>query len=340
MFERFSIPSLQFFEEIIQPAFADIIPDGFPFQGLLNEFTIMDDVSSKRPIVDIRRQQNILQRRDASCDTIFKKVFGATTRQIATDALYAATSFCRNEFYQGCLTDWKNGDPVFADKIVPYFQGAVNTDIASNAYFGDVTRTTTGTEEWSTDVYDGVVKWIGTYSDAGVIPAAQTISIASDEDYEANPVDAFNLVKSLWSKQPVLMKAFAKLDKAFYVSQEIATGLEDYYLSVGLNAAGYNILMNGIPTLSYKGIPVLVEPIWTPIFTEINGGDPAYLAVLTLRGNFVFATDKNYGEGPDGHTAFVVWYDWNEDTWKYKIYMRAGTQIALPEFIVYAITDI
>lgn len=339
MFEQFSIPSLQFFESIIKPAFADLVPEGFPFHGLLNEFTIMPNVPSSRTIVDIKRTQNILQRRDKSCDIVYKKVFGATTRKITTDEIYGATKICKNEFYQGCLKDWRAGDPIFAEKILPYFQEAVNTDIASNAYFGDISRVTTGTEIWSTDIFDGVFKWISTYSTAGVIPAGQTISIDSDEDYFTTPADAFHLIESMYNKQPVLMKAFTPLQKAFYVSQEIAEGYVRYLTSVGLNAAGYSVIINGISVIAYQGIPILTETIWTPILTEINGGDPAYAAVLTVRGNFVFATDENYGEGPDDKTALMVWYDWNSLSWKYALFLKAGTQIALPEFIVYALTD-
>ena len=148
-FETFTIPSLQFFKAVIFPAFADLQPEGFPFRGTLNEFTLMDDVSSKRTIVDIRRTQNILKRRDGSCDLVYSKIAGASTRQISVDEVYGAVQICKNQFYQGCLTDWRNGDPLFGNKILPWFQSAVNVDIASNAYFGDVDRVPTANALWS-----------------------------------------------------------------------------------------------------------------------------------------------------------------------------------------------
>ncbi|SFW15902.1 hypothetical protein [Chitinophaga sancti] len=338
MFETFSIDSLAFFESIIQPAFADIVPAGFPFQGTLNEFSIMDNVVSKRPIIDIRRVQNILQRRDASCDINYKKVVGATTRQISVEEVYGATQFCRNEFYTGCLKDFRANDPLFGNKILPFFQGAVNVDIASNAYFGDVDRVVGVNAQWSTNIFDGIFKWIKKYITAGVIPAGQTISIADGTDYTANATAAYTLIKGLYDKQPVLMSAFADSQKAIYVSKDIAAGYEDYLISTGTTAQGYTLLTNGIEQLSYKGIPILVEQIWKPIISELKGS-LGHAAILTLRGNFVFATDKNYGEGEDGKTALEVWYEKKDMQWYYRLFLKAGTQMALPEFVVIALSS-
>lgn len=340
MFETFSIDSLAFHAAVIQPAFADIIPQGFPFTGTLNEFSLMDNVVSKKPIIDIRRNQNIMQRRDATCDIKYKKVFGATTRNISTEEVYGATQFCRNEFYQGCLKDWRSKDPLFGNKILPYFQQAVNTDVATNAYFGDVDRVGLPTNQFSTNVFDGVFKWIKKYIAASVIPTGQTVAIANGTDYTAGggPAAAFALIQSLYNKQPVLMNAWTDAQKAFYLSKEIARAVEDYYIAIGFNGGFITDAVTGIKTLAYKGIPILVEELWTPVITEIKGAT-GYAAVLTLRGNFVFATDKNYGEGEDGKTALEVWYEKKEMTWYYRLFLKAGTQIALPEYVVIALSE-
>jgi hypothetical protein len=337
MFETFAIDALAFHEAVIQPAFADLVPQGFPYQGTLNEFTLMDNVPSKRTIVDIRRVQNILQRRDASCDINYKKVVGATARQVSTEEVYGATTFCRNEFYKGCLKDWRANDPLFGSKILPYFQGAVAVDIASNSYFGDIDRVKTPGAQWSTNVFDGIFKWLKRYTQENVIPASQTIQIADDANYSSSPADAYALIKAMYDKQNVLMNSFQDEQKAFYVSKEIAKGYEDYLISVGFNAQ-YILIQEGIKVLSYKGIPIFVEPIWTPIITELKGS-AGYAAILTLRGNFVFATDSEYGEGEDGKTALEVWYEKKDASWYYRLFLKAGTQIALPEHVVYAISS-
>lgn len=339
MFQTFTIPSLAFFESIIAPAFADQATEAIGFNGTLGEFTLMNNVVSSRTIVDIRRAQNIMQRRDASCDIIYKNLFGATLRKISVEEIYGAVKFCRNEFYQGCLKEFRSKDPLFGNKILPYFKAALNVDLTTNAYFGDIDRVSPPTAQFSTDIFDGVFKWIKRYTESSVIPTAQTIAIAPGTDYTATPADAFNLIKALYDKRPILMKTFTDAQQAFYVSPEIASGYEDYLIAAGMGNTAYTKdVMTGISRLAYKNILILQEPLWTATLTELNGGVPAYAAILTIRGNFVFATDKSYGEGEDGTTALEVWYDKEYMTWKYRMFLKAGTQIALPEFILYGLS--
>ncbi len=335
MFQTFSIDSLSFYNAIVFPSFADLVPDGIP--ASLNDFTVMDNVPSKRPIIDIRGTQNIMQRRDASCDINYKKVVGATIRSISTDEVYGATQFCRNEFYKGCLKDWRANDPLFGNKILPFFIKALNADLASNAYFGDVDRTVPTTAIWSTNIFDGIFKWMKRYIAGNVIPANQTITIADSTDYTVTPASAYNLLKSMYEKQSLLMYSMPDSKKIFKVSKEIARGYEDYLISIGLNAIGYTLVVNGLPRLAYKGITIEEQEIWTPIITELKGS-AGYAAILTLKGNFVFATDSTYGEGEDGHTALEIWYEKKDMTWYYRWFFKAGTQIAMPEYMVVALS--
>lgn len=339
--KTFSIPSLQFFEEIVHPVFGDDAVEALGFRGTLSEFTVMDNVSSSRPIIDIRRAQNIMQRRDASCDIIYKNLFGATTRKVTTEEIYAAVKFCRNEFYQGCLKDFRAKDPVFAEKILPYFRTAVNTDLTTNAYFGDPDRVIPGDptlRQFSTDMFDGVFKWMAKYTTSGLIPSGQAFAISDAANFLSTPSQAYDIIKELYDAMPELMRTFTDDQLAFYVSPEIKRGFEQYLIATGSGNVNYTEdVMTGIKVLKYSNIAILEEPLWSPTILELKGGSTkGYAAILTVRGNFIYATDKSYGEGEDGHTALEVWYDKEKMTWKYRMFLKSGTQIALPEFIVYA----
>ena len=338
MFETFTLDSATFFNYIIAPAFADMVPDAMAYTGYLNEFTLMDNVVSSKPIIDIRRAQNIMQRRDASCDIIYKKVFGASTRKITTEEVYGATQFCRNEFYQGALKDWRAKDKLFGNKILPYFQGAMSVDLVTNSYFGDVDRITPVNATFSTGIYDGIFKWMKRYTTAGVIPAGQTIAIANGKDYAAAPADAYALLKALVAKQPLMMGTFTKAQKAIYATSDIVEAYKAYLVATSATAGNITLLQNGIEQVSIDGIRIKEQPLWAPVIAEIKGSAGS-AAILTIEGNFVFATDKTYGEGEDGKTALEVWYEKKDMTWYYRLFLKAGTQIALPEFIVYAISS-
>lgn len=341
MLQQFSIPSLQFFESIIAPAFQDIPGDALGFTGTLNEFTLMDNVVSSRTIIDIRRAQNIMQRRDASCDIVFKNLFGASTRKITTDEIYGAVKFCKNEFYQGALKEFRAKDPLFGNKILPYFRKAINTDLTTNAYFGDVDRAVNPAAQFSTELFDGIFKWMKVYTTAGVIPTAQTFAIADGTNFQTTPSAAFDLIKNMYDARPILMKTFLNDQLAFHVSPEIAEGYEQYLISTGQgNTAYITDVMTGLKVLQYMGIPIIKQPLWTATITDIKGS-VGYAAILTIRGNFVFATDRAYGEDDGSGTdkALIVWYDQEHFTWKYYMFIKAGTQIALPEHVIYAISN-
>lgn len=335
----FVISALAFHLAVIAPAFADLVPQDFPSNGVLNEFTIMDNVATSAPIVDIKRHHNILQRRDASCDIIYKKVFGASTRKIYVDEIYGATQFCRNDFYQGDLKDWRAQDPLFGDKILPYFRGAIAVDIASNSYFGDTSRVATGSESWSTNVFDGIFKHIKTYIGAGIIPSSQTHAITTN--FLNNHQDAYDQLKEMVDSMPVLMRgAFTDSDLLLVIDADWAKAYERYLYETGADNGGYiTDIQTGIKTLAFEGIPIQVNHLFKPIAFELNGNQPAHVGLLTVKGNFVFATDKDYGEGEDGKTALEVFYDQKEMQRYYRVFLKAGTQIALPEFVVVAMTE-
>ena len=338
MFESFVIDSLSFYESIIAPSFQQLVPTTGTFNGTLGEFTVMDNVASKRPIVSIMPVQNILQRRDASCDLIYKKVMNASTRSITTDELYAATQICKNEFYQGALKDWRNSDPLFGQRILPFFQGAYRTDLASNSYFGDITRIENPAAKWSTTKFDGIFKWIRTFYAAGLIPASQSVAMPI-VDFRANPAQAYGIIKAMYDRQSDLLAGLPEGDKAFYVSKPLADGYADYLLSLGQGDVNLiDTYQNGVKVYGFKGIRIFVDPLWSPILTELYGAN-YNAAILTVRGNFVFATDKDYGEGENLDEALMIWYSREKLSHMYQAFMKAGTNIAMPEHIVFSLPN-
>ncbi len=87
----------------------------------------------------------------------------------------------------------------------------------------------------------------------------------------------------------------------------------------------------------YKGIEVRVKP-WDGILAGLNGGVAAHAIVLTVKGNFLFATDNTYGGGPYLNEAVRVWYSNDDNVWKRQIHMKAGTELVNPQMMVLGIT--
>ena len=337
--ERFILTSEEFAEFIIEPAFADLTPE-MPYTDTLFDWTPVDlKGKASTQLVNMRRTGNILQRRDASCDIIYKNMMGTPLRKITADELYAAVKHCGNSFYQGALKDLRGKDPAFATRILPFFQQAVRQDIVSNSYFGNINRAHNPASTFSTTMYDGAFEWMKKYKASGVTPAGQTFAI-TNHDIRQNPATAVAVLDNLLDKQNVLMRNMPASMKRIKCSQNIVDGLVKYYRSLGQDTptlvAQYQ---NGVRVYAHNDVAIQVEPVWEPVLGEISGNANAALAVLTLAGNFHYAYDSTYGEGEDMNMALMVWYEMKDLSWYYQTFMKAGVQIALPEHLVWGVTE-
>ena len=327
-FKRVSITGPNFYETIVKPNLGDLVPDANFMSGAMGEFTVLDDVADSRKIVDIKPIGNILERRDASCKIVYKSVGEANVRRISTTELYGATQFCRQEFYQGCLKDWRNGDPVFQTKILEFFRKAIARDMVSNMYFGDVARVEAANAVWSTNKFDGVFTQWKKYIAAGDISGDQTFNIPAGD---MTPANAKIYLQELYDRRDDFSRLLLPGELAFTIDQAWAEAYEEYLIQTGSqNSEAANYVQDGVKIRAYKGIPIMVNKFFNPVLKQITGQE-SHFGTLTLRGNYMFATDKNYGEGPNGDQALIVWYDWEEMTWKYVNFLKAGTGIILPE---------
>lgn len=328
-FKRIVISGPQFFEEILRPTFGDFITDTDIRNGFFGEFRVMDDVADSRKIIDITPIRNIIKRRDASCKIVFDPVGRAALRRVSVTDLYGATEFCAQEFYQGCLKEWRNGDPVFVTKILKYFRKAMREDMASLLYFGDTSRIDAQGASWNTNKFDGIYTQYAKYIADGTIPGGQTFNIDAGD---ITPANAKAHLQSLYERQDELLDLLADSEKAFYIDKQWAQGYEDYLIATGAtNGEAVNYVQDGIKVRAYKGIPIFVNQIFKPVLKQITGDASPHLGILTLRGNFIFATDSSYGEGPNLDQAMIVRYDWAKLMWEWMQFLKAGTQIALPE---------
>jgi len=330
-----------FHQLIMQPSYQDIVPEySGAYGGQLQEFTIMPNVhiGLGQKLVDITRKQNILQRKDRSCNTNWNTIGITANRSIYVQELYGAVQNCEEEFYDGAMKDFREQSPVFRDMIAKIFQGAVGVDLTTNAYFGDIGRADDATGQFSWNKFDGIVTKIGNYIADETIPAAQNFAVPSGA---MTPTDAYNYIKELYESRSDLMKAMDSMDLAMYIDYEWAYQYSQYLIATGVNTVkSIDWIENGVPVLKFNGMPIFVEKIWNPVLNVMNGGTMAHMGILTIRRNFVFGTNKNYGGGPDLNQAFRVWYDWHDDVWKYKMHLTGGTEIIAPKYVCFAMTEI
>lgn len=339
MNETWMIEPLALFNAITHPSVNYLLPAGEgAYDAMTNDFMIMDNVPYKRPIIDITPLYNIMQRRDKSCEIIYKQIGTTGLREIETAEVYSATKNCRQEFYTGALRDFRSKDyDTFASKIIPFFLQSVRIDMGTNCWFGDSSRPDTGFS-YSITKYDGIVKWLSHYTTLGTIPAAQTVTPAAIDYYqEANWQAAYELLLALVANQSIIFRNVPNAMKVIYCDTSVLYGYKKYLQTIGTETETMvSQIANGISVSAIDSIEIVPVPIWEPVIFNLNGNAGFnHLVILTIRKNFIFATDKNYGEGPDGKTAFEVFYYQYQNELIARMYLKGGTQIALPEFIVW-----
>lgn len=337
--KKFTLTAQAVFLFLVMPHFSDITPDfNGAYQGTLQEFTLVDNVSLVKgtPILDIFKKGNVLRRRDNTCEVDWSKIARSGSRKITVDEIYGATKICEVEFYQGCLKDFTDGQPKFRDFVLQFFKDAVGMDVATNAYFGDLSRPSD--DEFSWNIFDGVMTKIKDYiaqnnpdykpTVAGAIPAGNL-----------TPQQCFAIFQSAVDNQPMNLENAMGSQKYFTVDYDLAKGLWRYYQSIGEKSGDINIYQNGQPSLEFDGIPVLVEPTFKALLKKLNGGTQAHTCILTLRKNFLWGTNKTFNKNLTEGKAMKVWYSEDDFHWKYLLELVAGTEITSPKDIVILQTD-
>ena len=330
-----------FYELIMQPAFQDV-PGEFTgvLPNTLHEWVIMDNVSlaNGRPLIDILAKQNFLKRKDRSCKVDWSKVANMTGRRIYVNELYGAVENCQEEFYDGAFKDFRDQNDRFKQMITGIFQKGITLDMLVNAYFGDLERAddTTGTYSWNK--YDGIFTRIADAVTEGTIPGGQVLGALPAGPI--TPSQAYNTLSDAYDAQSDLMQALADESKAFYVDKRFAYAYWRYMVASGQTTLdNISLIMNGMPALKFNNIPIYIESMWNPIMRAISDAE-AHACILTLRGNWIFGTDKTYGGGPELNQAYRVWWSEDDEVWRQKAHMVAGTEILYPQHIVFGMTNI
>lgn len=335
--QQFKVNPRTFHELIIMPQFGDVIDDatgGVIPSNEEGDWMIMDDVSVSRPIIELFGGQNVLKRRDATCKLIYSPVGRLGNRLIRTEKLYAAVEDCIEEFYQGCYEDYEqeNFDIFFAN-IMPILEKSVSVDIFSNKYFGDITRAADVNGIWSWNKFDGIFTHIAGYVASGVIPAAQTFDIASGI---LTPQQAHDYFEIAYNKQDFMMMNFDNDLKAFYVDSNMIESYWDWLVLAGNSSIAER--QTAVATLRYRGIEIRPKK-WNGILASLNAGTESHAMILTLKGNFLYGADSKYGGGPKRNEAVRIWWSDDDGVWRRQIHLKAGTEIAAPQFMVFGMTE-
>lgn len=334
--QRYNVDGNGTFQTIVMPQFGDVLDengDVMITSAEEGDWTVMDDVPYKETLFELFGSRNLLKRRDATCKIIRSSLGRVGARYITTEKLYIAAENCQQELYRGAFRDWESRSDVFQERALEIIQRAAGDDIFSNKWFGKESRIANA--NWSLNKFNGIFFWINQAIADGTIPAGQTLTIP---DGEITDADAYALLADMVDSQDDILYNSDDADKAIYCDKKLAKKAWRYLVSIGQATPAQKA--QGMPaTFTIEDIEVRTQK-WAPILTELGGDAFTYAAVLTFKGNFVFATDTKYGKGPNNAgPALSVWYSQDDDVTRWELHLKAGTQLGYAKHAVVALSN-
>jgi|TARA_R110000803_G_scaffold80842_2_gene146696 hypothetical protein len=183
-------------------------------------------------------------------------------------------------------------------------------------------------------IYDGIFQ----VAKEGGAYALDNASVSQANGEALGSGKGLTILKALYDfASPELLEAG---DHVYFVSGDIA----DDYMAATLEssnfaAAGYGALVNGVPQLTYRGIPIIVRRDWDVAIaadvSEINGCNHAtetHRAMLTTRGAFVVGTDFD-------ENSIEQWYSQDHKAYRFRVAYMVGVALKDAKLATYYTPD-
>jgi len=203
----------------------------------------------------------------------------------------------------------------------------VKADFNRQLFLGDAALVAgNGGDYLDYNSYDGVFQACkDTCAAAQKLDVSDITGVANGEALDA-AADGVNILTAMYNAAtPELLEAG---NHVFFVSGDIADKYAEYLEGTGYAAAGHNVLVNGVPSMTFRGIPVLARRDWdTAIaadFAIIEGASTAvetHRAVLTTQDAIIVGTDFS-------ESAMEQWYSQDNKSYRFRVSYMCGVALA------------
>lgn len=223
-------------------------------------------------------------------------------------------------------TDKDNVDGTLLKKIgSEILMQGIMADFNRQVWFGDTNALITGTGSGNYDVYDGgFASLLAKLADAQIVAETYTTDVSDTHATKA--------LKACYDAATAELK---ELPKTFYVSGKIADDYVAELTDKGV-APAYIDLQNGISSLSYLGIPIVIRRDWDTVLAndyalvrqiaqEETGGTPA-VGGSALGARIALIADNALVVGTDMSSANVEsWYNKDQKEFRFRFGYLCGS---------------
>jgi len=209
--------------------------------------------------------------------------------------------------------------------LIDLIAQGIKADFNRQLFLGDTAVASSG-DYLDYKAYDGIFQVCkDTLAAAQKLDNTDITGVANGEALDA-AADGVNILQAMYdAATPELLSAG---NHVFFVSGDIYDKYSEYLEGTGYAAAGHSVLVNGIPNLTYRGIPVIARRDWdvdvTADFAIIEGCSVAletYRAILTTRDAIIVGTDFS-------ESAMEQWYSQDNKSYRFRVSYMCGVALA------------
>lgn len=295
-------------------------------EDLRSNFRIIPNVVSKKKLAFVQELEKIV-RRYTGCGF---SPLGSTKvydRWIEVDRAKADVAMCWEEFkdtvYEELLKKGTSiGDltgTILMTLAETMIKNAVRKDNIRLAFFGN--------REDSDPAYD-VTDGLWTAILPVLVAANQVPYLNTNSGSALSAGDGKEILATLWANQDIRLKGLPNAMKKYWVDGSIYEQYLDDLESAGGGDAGRQMVIDGVTTVTYRGIEVKPMWQWDEIMATDFAQTQSHLALLSSPQNMALATDVQ-----DPESQFRMWYDEEDEQVKIKGRWKMGYNIIHPSLL-------
>jgi hypothetical protein len=290
-------------ELFLEPVFFD--------DDITNQWRVMPNVVTKKKMGFVQPLENVV-RKYAGCGFNPLGEVKVYDRSIEVEKAKVDLEICWDEFQDTVFEELLQRGVRLPDVSGTLIQEiitqrtiqAIRQDIVRLGYFGN-----TASNNPNYDLVDGLwtVFYPGLVADA-LVPRTDT---GSGTDIAAG--DGIEILRAVYDQAPLQLKGLPTNQKVINVSGSVYSAFREDIEEAGGGDYGLLQLINGVETLTFRGIPVVAQWRWDEILTNLGVTKPHYVEYTTPL-NKVLATDVT-----NPATELTTWYDEKDE----KVYTKS-----------------
>jgi hypothetical protein len=290
-------------ELFLEPIFFD--------DDLRSQWRVMPNVVTKKKMGFVQQMENVV-RKYAGCG--FNPIGEVIVydRSIETEKAKVDLEVCWDEFQDTVFEELLQRGVRLPDLtgtliqeiITLRAQQAIRLDIERLGYFGN-----TASNNPNFDLVDGL--WSVFYPNLVTETLIPRTDTGSGSDLAAG--DGIAILRAVYDQAPLQLKGLPANQKVINVSGSVYSQYREDIEEAGGGDYGLLQLINGVETLTFRGIPVIAQWRWDDILTSLSVTKPHYVEYTTPL-NKVLATDVT-----NPATELSTWYDQKDE----KVYTKA-----------------